>query len=178
MEILIIAVLLIVLLAIWIVSTQRKLVVMDENINNAVGQIGVQLSLCFDALIFLLDLTKSCAADESGALSAAVQAQRRSVTAQSTAEEVLDQERIIFETVGRIITMSERFPQLKTDKNYIRYMDAIGCYEGMVHTSCLIYNDSVTKLNRSLRSFPTSLIAGILGFRRRGYLETSVHNEP
>lgn len=174
MEMLIIAALLIVLFAIWIVSTQRKLAVMDENVNNAMGQIGVQLSSRFDALISLLDLTKCYAADEPRTLISTVQAQRSTITAQSTPEEVLDQERIISEALGRIITMSERCPELKADKNYVRYMDAVECYEGMVHTSCLIYNDSAAKLNQSLQSVPTSLIARMLGFCRRGYLETSV----
>ena len=32
-------------------------------------------------------------------------------------------------------------------------------------------NDSVTKLNREIRMFPVSLIAGMLGFRQRDYLE-------
>ena len=52
---LIIIVLLVVLLAGWVMSTQRRLVVMDENINNAMSQIGVQLSSRFDALTALLD---------------------------------------------------------------------------------------------------------------------------
>ena len=51
-------------------------------------------------------------------------------------------------------------------------MNAVDSYEKMVRTSRLIYNDSVTKLNRSLRMFPASLIAGILGFHQRDYLET------
>lgn len=178
MEILIIVVLLMILLAIWIVSIQRKLAVMDGNINNAMSQIGVQLSSRFDALMRLLDLAKCYAADESLPLISTVKARQGVITAESTPEEVMRQERIISETLGRIITMSERCPELKADKNYVRYMDAVACYEGMVHTSCLIYNDSVTKLNRSLQCVPTSLIARMLGFRRRGYLETSVNNEP
>ena len=40
----IVIVLVLVLLAGWIISTQRRLVVMDENVNNAMSQIGVQLS--------------------------------------------------------------------------------------------------------------------------------------
>ena len=39
----IVIVLVLVLLAGWIISTQRRLVVMDENVNNAMSQIGVQL---------------------------------------------------------------------------------------------------------------------------------------
>lgn len=40
----------VILLVLWAISTQRKLAVMDENINNAMAQIGVQLSSRFDAL--------------------------------------------------------------------------------------------------------------------------------
>lgn len=54
----IVIVLVLVLLAGWIISTQRRLVVMDENVNNAMSQIGVQLSSRFDALTALLDLAK------------------------------------------------------------------------------------------------------------------------
>ena len=52
----IVIVLVLVLLAGWIISTQRRLVVMDENVNNAMSQIGVQLSSRFDALNMLLRL--------------------------------------------------------------------------------------------------------------------------
>lgn len=50
--------------------------------------------------------------------------------------------------------------------------DAVDSYEKMVCTSRLIYNDSVTRLNRELRMFPVSMIAGIFGFHQREYLET------
>ena len=58
----------VVLLVLWAVSCQRRLAVMDENINNAMAQIGVQLSSRFDALTALLDLTKGYAAHESQTL--------------------------------------------------------------------------------------------------------------
>ena len=35
----------------------------------------------------------------------------------------------------------------------------------------LIYNDSVTKLNREIRMFPVSLLAAPFGFHARDYLE-------
>ena len=50
-----------VIIILWFISAQRKLVAMDENINNAMGQIGVQLSSRWDALTALLDLTKGYA---------------------------------------------------------------------------------------------------------------------
>ena len=168
---LIIIALLVVLLAGWVMSTQRRLVVMDENINNAMSQIGVQLSSRFDALTALLDLAKGYAAHESQTLSETIKSRRSVITAKSTPQDVLQQEGVISEALGRISMVAERYPELKADKGYAKCMDAVDSYEKMVRTSRLIYNDSVTKLNREIRMFPVSLIAGMLGFRQRDYLE-------
>ena len=171
MTILIIIVLLVILVAGWVMSTQRRLVVMDENINNAMSQIGVQLSSRFDALTALLDLAKGYAAHESQTLIETIKSRRSVITAKSTPQDVLQQEGVISEVLGRISMVAERYPELKADKGYAKCMDAVDSYEKMVRTSRLIYNDSVTKLNREIRMFPVSLIAGMLGFRQRDYLE-------
>ena len=171
MTIPIIIALLVVLLAGCVMSTQRRLVVMDENINNAMSQIGVQLSSRFDALTALLDLAKGYAAHESQTLIETIKSRRSVITAKSTPQDVLQQEGVISEALGRISMVAERYPELKADKGYAKCMDAVDSYEKMVRTSRLIYNDSVTKLNREIRMFPVSLIAGMLGFRQRDYLE-------
>ncbi len=157
-------------LILWIVSTQRKLVVLDENINNAMSQIGVQLSSRFDALTALLDLTKGYAKHESETIIETIQARRSVITANSTPDDVQRQEGIISEALGRIAMVAERYPELKANETYIKTMDAVQTFENMVRTSRLIYNDSVTKLNRQIRMFPASLIASMLGFRQREYL--------
>ena len=59
---------LIAVFVIWGIGVQRRLVAMDENVNNAMSQIGVQLSSRFDALTALLDLAKGYAAHESQTL--------------------------------------------------------------------------------------------------------------
>ncbi|WP_347451253.1 LemA family protein [Acetoanaerobium noterae] len=161
----------IVLIALWAISTQRKLVVLDENISNAMSQIGVQLSSRFDALTALLDLTKSYAKHESETLIKTIKSRRIVITAKSTPEDVLRQEGIISEALCRIAMVSEHYPELKANETYITKMDAMQTFENMVRTSRLVYNDSVTKLNREIRMFPSIIIAGVLGFRQRDYLE-------
>ncbi len=162
---------LIAILIAWGVSVQRRLAVMDENINNSMSQIGVQLSSRFDALSALLDLTKGYAEHESRALIETMKSRRSVITAISTPKDVLGQEGVISETLELISVVAQQYPELKADENYSRYMDAVDSYEKMVCTSRLIYNDSVTRLNRELRMFPVSMIAGIFGFHQREYLE-------
>ena len=59
---------LIALFVIWAISVQRKRVLMNEHINHAMNQIGVQMSSQFEALSALLDLAKRYAAQESETL--------------------------------------------------------------------------------------------------------------
>lgn len=158
-------------IALWTISTQRKLVVLDENISNAMSQIGVQLSSRFDALTALLDLTKGYAKHESETLIETIKSRRSVITAKSTPDDVVHQEGIISEALGRIAMVTEQYPELKADKTYMKTMDAVQTFENMVRTSRLIYNDSVTKLNREIRMFPVSMIANMLGFQQRNYLE-------
>ncbi len=170
MEILIIIGLILLLLVLWIISVQRKFAVMDGNIQNAMNQIGVQISSRFDALFAVLDLMKGYAADDTQPLMERAAARRSVITARSAPEEVSEQEQVIEEIVKSIRLAAERNPLLGADKNYTKCMDAVECYGRMVYTSRLIYNDSVTKLNSALGIFPTNVIAGILGFHKREYL--------
>ncbi len=159
-----------VIIVLWAISTQRRLVVLDENISNAMSQVGVQLSSRFDALAALLDLTKSYARHESETLVETIKSKRSVITAKSTPDDVLRQEGIISEALGRIAMVTEQYPELMANQTYIKIMDVVQTFENMVRTSRLIYNDRVTKLNREIRMFPVSMIAGMLGFRQREYL--------
>ena len=165
MEISVIVCLLVILLAIWIVSVRKKLAIMDENINHSMNQIGVQL-----ALLSLLDFTKKYAGYEAQTLTDEVNEKRCIIMETSTPEEVLRQEGVINEVLFRTQTVLEEYPGSTDENEYIKCMDAVECYEKMVQTSRLIYNDSVTKLNRELHIFPTSVLAHMLGFEKRDYL--------
>lgn len=157
-------------IVLWAISTQRRLVVLDENISHAMSQIGVRLSSRFDALTALLDLTKGYARHESKTLLETVKSKRSMITAKSAPEDVMRQEGVISEALSRIAMVTEQCPELKATQPYIEAMEAVETFESMVRTGRLIYNDSVTKLNRAIRMFPVSMIAGMLGFRQREYI--------
>ena len=161
----------VVALILWFISSQRKLVVLDENINNAMSQIGVQLSSRWDALTALSDLTKGYAEHEYKTISDTIK-MRTSIGSSNTAKDVNEQENIFTEALGKIMAVAENYPDLKSDKTYTKTMESVNEYEEMVRASRLVYNDSVTKLNRSIRMFPTSIAAGMLGIKSRDYLQT------
>lgn len=169
MEYAIIAII-IAVVVLWFISTQRKLVVLDENINNAMSQIGVQLSSRWDALTALLDLTKGYAEHEYKTISDTIK-MRATVTGASSANDVETDENVFTQALGKIMAIAENYPDLKANANYIKTMDSVNEYENKVRQARMIYNDCVTKLNRTVRMFPTSIIVGMLGFTTHDYLK-------
>ena len=111
------------IIILWFISAQRKLVAMDENINNAMGQIGVQLSSRWDALTALLDLTKGYADHEYKTISDTIK-MRTSINSNSSAAEVNKQENMLTEAMGKIMAVAESYPELKANENYIKTMDS------------------------------------------------------
>lgn len=161
----------VVLMISWIISTQRKLVVLDENISNAMIQIGVQLSGQFDALNALLEVTKGYAKHESETLTEAIRHRRCMITAKSTPNDVINQNGVISLLLDKIVLVADKYPEIKDNQEYLKALDAVSTFDNMLRTSQLIYNDSVNKLNREVRQFPVFIIARMLGFVKRDYLE-------
>lgn len=161
----------IVITGIWIVTVRCRLVAMGEHIDQSMKQIGVQLDSCFEVLDTVLELAKRYVDPEVKAQLEATLGHRSDVIRNSLPKELQQQEHVIGQTLACITFVAEQCPELKTDEKYLRCMSAVDRYEKMVRTGSLIYNDSVTKLNRELRLFPVSLIGGLLGIKPREYLE-------
>ena len=162
---------LIALLVVWGISVQRRLVSIDELCGNAMSQIGVQQNTRWDALNALADLTKQYDEHEYNTLKDVI-AQRKPITAQSTAADAEAQENFLTQAMSRFMAVAEQYPDLKANSMYIETLKGVKQYEENVRLARMTYNDTVTKFNRVVRQFPTSLIAGLLGFPVKDYLQT------
>ena len=81
---------------------------------------------------------------------------------------------VLKEISAKLIAVAEAYPDLKANQNYQQTMASIEKYEENVRLSRMTFNDTVTRFNQQVRVFPTSLIAGMLGFAKRDYLADDV----
>ena len=158
------------LLVLWVIGVQRKLVEKDELCKNALSQIGVQQASRWDALTALVELVKSYNEHEYNTLRDVI-AQRKNITGESTVAEAQAQEQVLTGLVRNINLVAEQYPELKANENYAKAMDSVNLYENQVRLSRMTFNDTVTKFNKEIRQFPTSIVAGMLGFKTRDYLD-------
>lgn len=168
--IILIVLLLIIMLALGI-STQRKLVHSDELCSNALSQIGVQQTSRWDALTSIAKLTKDYSAHKYETLMAVI-SKRQNITGKSALAEIDTQETLLNQVAGKLIAIGAAYPDLKANTVYITSMNNINNYENKVRISRMTYNDTITKYNRLVRQFPSSVFANMMGFSVRDYLES------
>lgn len=174
--ILIVVAIVVVLLIIWVIQVQRKLVSLDEMCGNAMSQIGVQQNSRWDALGGLADMVKQYDDHEYNTLKETISS-RKSITQSSSAEEVNANEHAITKVMDRFTVVAEAYPDLKANTNYQSIMDNVKKFEENVRVARMSYNDTVTKFNRTVRSFPQNIIAGMLHFNVKAYLETPTEKQ-
>ena len=169
----IIIVAIVALLVVWFIGVQRNLVSKDEICKNSLSQIGVQQASRWDALTALADMTKSYSEFEYKTLKDII-AQRRAITGSASSAEANAQENLITDAMTHIMAVGEQYPQLKASETYVKTMDSINTYENQVRMSRMVFNDAVTSFNRIVRQFPSSIVAGMLGFAAKEYLVENV----
>ena len=73
--------------------------------------------------------------------------------------------------VGQLMAIREDYPELKADNLFIEVQDGVKQYEENVRMSRMVYNDTATKMNRMVRQWPSSIVAGMLHFDVKDYLK-------
>ena len=167
--ILFIIVALAILVAGYIISTQREFVHLDELCKNAMSQIAVQLNSRWDAITALAKTAAQYAGHESETLINTIRERRQGNI--TTAEQVNEQQGAISQVLGRLIAIGEAYPDLKADALYKEAMAGMRDYDEKVRISRMVYNDTATKMNRMVRQWPSSFVAGLLHFTERAYLD-------
>ena len=99
----------IVILVLWVISVQRKLVKAEEICKNSLSQIGVQLASRWDALKALAELTKGYSEHEYKTITDTI-AQRRPITAASSSADANAQENLFTQAMSHLNLVVEKYP--------------------------------------------------------------------
>src|SRR5690625_4294506 len=86
-------------------------------------------------------------------------------------EEIEENDTQLNDVVGRLIAISESYPDLKASEVYQTSMKSVNKFEDNVRHSRMIYNDVVTRFNRRLKQFPTNIIGNMFNFKEQTYFE-------
>lgn len=168
--IIVIVVALAVILIVWGVGVQNKLVKADEISKNALKQINVQQVSRFDALKALVKLTREYAEYEGKTLTDVIGARNIARGASPSVDDINKNEALLSKLTTQVMAVAEQYPNLKANESYTKTMNDIKGYEENVRLARMTFNDTVTRFNNQVRMFPGSIVAGMLGFAPKEYL--------
>jgi LemA protein len=74
-------------------------------------------------------------------------------------------------TIGRLLSLVENYPDLKSNQNFLKFQDSLEGTENRIAVSRKDYNDAVQDYNTTRGSFPTVLSAKLYGFKEEPYFK-------
>lgn len=75
------------------------------------------------------------------------------------------------QALGRLLVVSEQYPQLKANQNFLSLQDQLEGTENRIKVSRDNYNAAVKTYNVQVTSFPANITAGLFGFKQRPWFE-------
>ena len=162
-------------LVLWAVGIYNGLVTLRNRFKNAYAQIDVQLKRRYDLIPNLVEVAKGYMKHERETLEAVIAARNIASTAQARAaadpsdpeamKKLLQAEGGVGATLGRLMMVSEAYPDLKANANMMQLTEELTSTENKVGFARQAYNDAVMEYNTQREIFPNVVIAGVANFQ-------------
>ncbi|MEE1167916.1 MAG: LemA family protein [Alistipes sp.] len=170
---------------IWAVSGYNSLVSNEENVGKAWANVESAYQRRSDLIPNLVNTVKGYAQHEQKTLQDVVEARSKATSIRvdastSTPEQMqqwIEAQQEVGSALGRLIAISESYPQLRANENFLALQTQLEGTENRIKTERDRYNEAVKEFNVKIRRFPTNILASIFGFERREMFEAEAGAE-
>jgi LemA protein len=160
----------VVVIALFVFAAYNRLVALSQRVSQAFADIDVQLKQRHDLIPNLVETVKGYASHERGTLDDVVKARNAAMTAQGPAQ-VSAAENQLSGALGRLIALSEAYPDLKANTNFQQLQTELSDIENKIAASRRFFNNAVQEYNTGIQQLPAALFAGALGFTRKDFFD-------
>lgn len=164
-------------IGLYMASVNNSLVDLDEGVKKSWSQVEVQYQRRADLIPNLVETVKGYAAHERETLQGVIEA-RSKATATTIDPTNLTEESLqafqnsqngLSQALSRLMVVVEKYPDLKANENFKELQSQLEGTENRIATARRDFNEVTEVYNASVRKFPRSLFASILGFDSRPY---------
>ncbi|MBB6630833.1 LemA family protein [Clostridium algidicarnis] len=170
LKVLLTVLLVILVITIPFVGSYNSMVTSQQKVNTAESNIDAQLQRRSDLIPNVVETVKGYAAQESEIFTQVAEARSKLAGATTTEEKAAaDQE--LTGAVGRLLAISERYPDLKSDQVFRDLTVQLEGTENRISVSRQNFNDAASEYNTSIKRFPRNIVAGMFGFKEKPYFK-------
>ncbi len=163
----------ILILIIWLVSINNRLVSLKNNRESAFADIDVQLKQRYDLIPQLLGAVKGYMNHESEVLTRVTEARSGYLRAGTIAEKIEAENKMTSAMNGFNIQM-EAYPDLKANTNFMHLQQEIGDLENKLAAVRRFFNSSTKEYNNGIEQFPSNMIAKSKGYKTEPMFDLGV----
>jgi LemA protein len=154
-----------------LVSVNNSIITLDTQCEQMTGQVNSALQRRLDLIPNLVETVKGYASHEQETLTAVIQARASATQMKLDASTVSDPAKLaefnraqgqLSAALGKLMVVSEQYPNLKADKHFGELMVQLEGTENRIKIERDNYNKAVTALNVRIRTFPGSLVNSLM----------------
>ena len=173
----IVLVLALVLALFWGKGQYNTLVSQDEAVKTAWSQVENQYQRRSDLIPNLVNTVKGYAEHERTTLERVIEA-RAKATQMTVDPSNLDAASLrrfqsaqgeLGSALSRLLVVMEQYPDLKANENFLELQAQLEGMENRIAVERKRFNEAAQQYNTTIRSFPTTIVASLLGFQLRPY---------
>jgi LemA protein len=156
----------------------------QQNVRGKWANVESQLQRRADLIQNLIETAKMAGVQEQEVFGQIAEARSRLLNAQKaqpqgeggdkTPEQkqaVIDANNSFGGTIGRLLVLTEAYPQLRSNENFMKAQDELVGTENRIATARSDYNGAVQDYNTTRGSFPTVIGAKIYGFKEEPFFK-------
>jgi len=163
----------------WLIFAYNSLIRRRYQVKESWSDIDVQLKRRYDLIPNLVETVKGYMTHERTVFEKVTEARTKAMGA-NTKEEKLGAENILSGTLKTLFAVSENYPELKANTNFLDLQRELADTENKIQAARRFYNGNVMDYNTKIETFPNKLIAGAFGFKKEEFfgLEKEEEKEP
>lgn len=148
----------------------NEFVSLQEGVRSSWAQVENQLQRRYDLIPNLVETVKGYAKQEKDVLIEVTNA-RAKVGGAGQIPDKIAANNELSGALSRLLVVVERYPDLKSNQNFMRLQDELAGTENRIAVERRRYNETVQSYNVAIRSFPGNLVAGMFGFEKATFFE-------
>ena len=157
-------------LSMILIAYYNRFIALGRRCDQAFADIDVQLKQRQDLIPNLVETVKGYAGHERGTLEAVIKARGAAQTA-PTPEARMQAEAGLSAALGRLMVVTEAYPDLKASANFSNLQTELSDIENKMAAARRFLNNAVGELNTTLEAFPGVFIAALFGFKTRAFYD-------
>jgi len=148
----------------------NSFVTLDEGVKASWAQVENQLQRRYDLIPNLVETVKGFAAQEKDVFISVTEARSKVAGAKNIPDKIAANNQLTG-ALSRLLVTVERYPDIKSNQNFIRLQDELAGTENRIAVERRRYNEAVKTYNVKIRTFPANIMAGIFGFAKADFFD-------